>query len=443
MSALSFLSKKSWHTGLQTNQEAVWKAEKAALEERQKLDELRKERDRERELQELERLHEESGGKKARRQERVDWMYNAPASGSHVDKDELEDYLLGKKRVDKLLKGDESNQVSRQGAGPSRDPISTQSNVNSDRDLASKIREDPMFAIRQQEQAAYQALLKDPARLRAMRKAAGMEEGKDGSKEERRRRKEERRRRKEGRHHRSADGERYWDEEEGARYSRRQRDDVDEHRHTEGEGRKAGSERQPRHHEGRTRSGRESRHDDRDRRSWADSVERRDPGPRSAYDQRKESFSHNGSSMRRSRSRSPSRQHEHHRRARRSPSPRMHSRGRVDHSYPPRDAGEVVDSATADRAAKLAAMQQNAADLTTTRSAYLAKVQAEEQADHEREQALRAKLQEGRGKLGFGSEAKGSFIVEQERNLYGSGSNLDLAERLRRGRDGLQRFDGD
>ncbi|MCO5612677.1 hypothetical protein L7F22_066946 [Adiantum nelumboides] len=158
MSALSFLSKKSWHTGLQQNQEAVWKAEKSALEERRKLDELRKERDREREIQELERLQEEAGGKK-KRVDKVDWMYNAPASGSNVDKGELEDYLLGKKRVDKLLKRrGGAAAFSRNQEGP----ISEQKAVGSDRDVAAKIREDPMFAIRQQEQAAYQALLKDP-----------------------------------------------------------------------------------------------------------------------------------------------------------------------------------------------------------------------------------------------------------------------------------------
>ncbi|MCO5588258.1 hypothetical protein L7F22_042213 [Adiantum nelumboides] len=127
MSALSFLSKKSWHTGLQSNQEAVWKAEKAALEERKKLDELRKERERERELQELERLNEESGGRNGKRQEKVDWMYQVPASiassssqPQSASKEELEEYLLGKKRVDKLLtKGDESEKVSKDGNAPS------------------------------------------------------------------------------------------------------------------------------------------------------------------------------------------------------------------------------------------------------------------------------------------------------------------------------------
>lgn len=38
-------------------------------------------------------------------------MYATPASGGGPSANELEDYLLGKKRVDQILKGDESKQV--------------------------------------------------------------------------------------------------------------------------------------------------------------------------------------------------------------------------------------------------------------------------------------------------------------------------------------------
>ena len=86
-------------------------------------------------------------------------------------------------------------------------------NVNSAGDLAAKIREDPMFAIKQQEQAAYQALLKDPTRLRQLRAAAGLQD--EDGKEERRRRKEERRRKRDERerdsHHAESSRRRYRD----------------------------------------------------------------------------------------------------------------------------------------------------------------------------------------------------------------------------------------
>jgi hypothetical protein len=80
------------------------------LEERKKLDQLRKEKDEERQLQDLQRLQEEQTGRK--RTEKLDWMYATPASGSGQSANDLEDYLLGKKRVDKLLIGDDNQAVS-------------------------------------------------------------------------------------------------------------------------------------------------------------------------------------------------------------------------------------------------------------------------------------------------------------------------------------------
>lgn len=39
-------------------------------------------------------------------------MYATPASGSNQNPNDLEDYLLGKKRVDKILIGNENEKVS-------------------------------------------------------------------------------------------------------------------------------------------------------------------------------------------------------------------------------------------------------------------------------------------------------------------------------------------
>jgi hypothetical protein len=66
---------------------------------------LQKELEQERAVQELQRLQAEAGGGK--REERVEWLYAAPAEGNGPNAEELEAYLLGKKRVDKLLKGNE------------------------------------------------------------------------------------------------------------------------------------------------------------------------------------------------------------------------------------------------------------------------------------------------------------------------------------------------
>jgi hypothetical protein len=75
-------------------------------------------------------------------------------------------------------------------------------NANTARDVASKIREDPLLAIKQQEQAAYQALLSNPLRLREMQERNGIapkkekkhkedKHAKKAEKKERRRREKE------------------------------------------------------------------------------------------------------------------------------------------------------------------------------------------------------------------------------------------------------------
>lgn len=55
----------------------------------------------ERQLQELQRLQAAQGG--GRREERVDWLYATPASGTGMNLEDQEAYLLGKKTVDKLF----------------------------------------------------------------------------------------------------------------------------------------------------------------------------------------------------------------------------------------------------------------------------------------------------------------------------------------------------
>ncbi|CDZ96771.1 Uncharacterized conserved protein [Phaffia rhodozyma] len=181
--------KKSWHPVLISNQERVWKVEKKKADEDRKLKQLMKERDEERQLQELQRMQEMQTGKK--KVDKLDWMYATPASGGGIKGEELEDYLLGKKRVDQILKGDEEKKVAAE-----KEQFTAIQNANTARDTAAKIREDPLLAIKQQEQAAYQALMSNPLRLKQLREKAGLKEER---KEEKRREKEEKRAKKEER----------------------------------------------------------------------------------------------------------------------------------------------------------------------------------------------------------------------------------------------------
>lgn len=195
--------KKSWHPRLQKNQEEVWLREQAAIAERKKVDELRREREQERQMQELKQIYESAGGKKST--ERMDWMYASPAVKSGPTDAELEDYLLGKKRVDTLLQQGESQKLSNT-AEPGQ--ISTQ-NANSAKDTATKLREDPLFAIKQHEKALRERLLKDPTRLRQLQARTRAERGEsvhgedeDYRRERHRRHREHRRKEREERHYR-------------------------------------------------------------------------------------------------------------------------------------------------------------------------------------------------------------------------------------------------
>ncbi|XWW98237.1 hypothetical protein V2A60_006234 [Cordyceps javanica] len=149
--------KKSFHPTLRRNQAAVYDEEQKALAERkrtqQRIDEIKEERAKE----ELQRQLEAAGGKK--RVDRVDWMYQGPTDGQAGTTEEMEAYLLGKRRIDNLIKGNEHEKLEK-NAG--QESFMALQNANSARDTAAKIRDDPLLAIKRQEQAAYEAMMNDP-----------------------------------------------------------------------------------------------------------------------------------------------------------------------------------------------------------------------------------------------------------------------------------------
>ncbi|KAJ9122305.1 hypothetical protein QFC22_001726 [Naganishia vaughanmartiniae] len=182
--------KKSWHPVLLTNQKRVWEVEKTAHEEKKKLDQLKKEIEEERQLAELQRLQEESTGKK--RTEKLDWMYATPSTaegggalgGQRIGEKDMEEYLLGKKRVDEVLKQGDN-------IGAAHEQFIAVQNANNAQDIAAKIREDPLLAIKRQEQLAYQAMMNNPAlrkQVKAIKEKKG--ESKEEKKERKRREKE-------------------------------------------------------------------------------------------------------------------------------------------------------------------------------------------------------------------------------------------------------------
>jgi len=422
--------KKSWHPLLLKNQERVWLEEKKSLEEKKKLDQLRKEKEEERQLQELQRLQEEQTGKK--RTEKLEWMYATPATGSTQNSNDLEDYLLGKKRVDKILVADEKEKV-----GAAHKNFIAVQNANNARDIAAKIREDPLLAIKQQEQVAYQALLSNPLRLAKMQKELGVKPKKD-KKEERKRKKEERKRLKhERRDHRDQDS-------RSASPSSLRRIDRDRSPFSE-DFHRLPYPRSPRYRSAsRSRSpGPSKRHDERDRfsrrsrryspepyrgrsrsrtplrKSRGDSEERHRPSS-NGYDVKLEDdrpprFQNNPRSMENGkRSRSPSSR-------RRTPPPK---RVREDRSPPPRTYNNHNNRAEEGRAARLAAMASNANSMSEDRQKRLAALLEKEKAELEADERARVR-----------SKGMSGFLSHEQKRVFGGVGGLE--DRIKRGRGGL------
>lgn len=360
--------KKSWHPVLMKNQQRVWEEEKKALDERKKIEQVQKERAEERQIQELQQMQEAAGGKK--RLNRVDWMYNGPSSGTTGTTEEMEGYLLGKRRIDGLIKTTETKKLEK-NAG--EDSFMALQHANTLRDTAAKVRDDPMLAIKKQEQAAYEAMMNDPVRRRQLLKAAGMTESSKDDRKER-----------SSRHHRHHHRSHKDVDSRGRDESRRDRRDEEDER---------SDRRRDSHRRRRTPS--DSRSPPR-RRKYEEDTE--DFSSRRHYSERRRSdVEQRSPRRRRSRSHSPRHSREEPRRARSPPRDNYYRRERS--SYGGRDFAEApsrrpqsdqkpgVESAE-EMARKLAAMQSDAKEIESERQRRITEVnKIEEQQRREDEQA--------------------------------------------------------
>lgn len=340
-------------------------------------------------------------------------MYATPASGSGPNSNDLNDYLLGKKRVDKILIGDENQSVSvllifyHRDFSPSsyqlgashKNFIATQ-HANTIRDTAAKVREDPLFLIKQQEQAALQALRENPLRFKELQERNGLAP------------KSEKVKRHKKRKHRSGSPDRRDNRRKRLR-SRSYSPHFDKNHE-----RSSRRERSPRRH------GRDSRSPHRSQEESRSSSDRgRDEDSRSL----RGFFLH---SPRRSDLVSiPVGLYRHTQTKRDSPDSYEHS------NRSPRDAGtgeaesssvkEEEKSIEPNRADRLAAMVSNASEANKEREKRLASRLAEERAELKSEQQLRTK-----------SGGSSSFITNQQKRVFG-GMDGGLGDYMRRGKIGL------
>ena len=362
-------------------------------------------------------MQEAAGGKK--RLNRVDWMYSGPSAGQTGTTEEMEGYLLGKRRIDGLIKGTEHKKLEKNN---NEESFIALQNANTVRDTAAKIREDPMLAIKKQEQAAYESLMNDPVKRRLLLKASGIDTTV-----------------KKDREHRHS--------------SHRHRNNREGHRRSDKRGREDDASRHTRR----------SRHEHR-RRSISSSYSRSPSPPRrrslSPYRSRKRSpspyrrsrrspsprrrsrppYSHKKNSVDRSRSpayrrRSPPP----HRRRSRSPRPGQNGDTRLKHSKSwhnnirrrntssPEENGPPAAGNTDDREARLAAMQSAASELDQDRARRITAIEEREKAERETEDAARARSSKYGG--------KGDFVTGLNRKA----GEMSIGERMRRGTHGLER----
>ncbi|KAK4518337.1 uncharacterized protein ATC70_001690 [Mucor velutinosus] len=161
--------KKSWHPSTFKNQERVWKEEQKRKEEDKRIAEMKKELAEERQLQDLQRMQEDAGTKK--RSNKLDWMYASPnANLNGSAENNMEEFLLGKKNVDELLRAKQRQEIQAATEAEENRFTLSNSNANNERDIQAKIREDPLLMIKKREQMALKAIVENPLKLKELKK---------------------------------------------------------------------------------------------------------------------------------------------------------------------------------------------------------------------------------------------------------------------------------
>ncbi|XP_063156562.1 pre-mRNA-splicing factor CWC25 homolog isoform X1 [Candoia aspera] len=189
--------KKSWHPQTLRNVEKVWKAEQKHEAERKKIEELQRELHEERAREEMQRYAEDVGAVK-KKDEKLEWMYHGP--GGMVNRDE---YLMGRpvdKYVFETAEDKEAGCSSETGLLPGS--IFASTGANSALDMASKIREDPLFMIRKREEEKKREVLNNPVKMKKIKELL-----QSSLEKKKKKKKEKKKKHKKHRHHNSSSSE--------------------------------------------------------------------------------------------------------------------------------------------------------------------------------------------------------------------------------------------
>ncbi|XP_066991732.1 pre-mRNA-splicing factor CWC25 homolog [Anabrus simplex] len=189
--------KKSWHPSTMKNMEKVWKAEQKHDQEKRRIAELQREIREEKAREDIQKFAEDKGVLEKKDDMKLDWMYKGP--GGAVDREE---YLLGRaidKSFELLEKSEKGSASSSSTARNNIDtcvPTSIFSGGNEQVDLARKLQEDPLFAIRKKEIESRSQILKNPVKLKQLRELIKEQKSKKQKKHKKDKKKKKDRKRK-------------------------------------------------------------------------------------------------------------------------------------------------------------------------------------------------------------------------------------------------------
>ncbi len=143
------------------NEERVWIAEQKVEAEKKRIEEFKRQMEEERQIEEMRRLQEAAGARV--RQDRLEWMYNAPMS-AEAQGPTAEDIFSGKVGA---KEEEEAIKKVNDGAVVGAKFLAKPANAKTDAFVIKS--EDPLFAIKRDEQEARTRILNNPFEMRRIK----------------------------------------------------------------------------------------------------------------------------------------------------------------------------------------------------------------------------------------------------------------------------------
>ena len=158
--ALSFLNKKIWHPGSFANMEKTWVTEQKYREVERRAIEKAKKIKEEKVFEEMKKIQVEKGLIPAYHLNRLDFMYQCPQPENEENKDQNEDFLLGKRfdddNEDNFMKKKKKKII----------PKFADTYANPKNEEFVRIHEDPLYLILKEEKKQRKEIEQNPYKMK-------------------------------------------------------------------------------------------------------------------------------------------------------------------------------------------------------------------------------------------------------------------------------------